>query len=220
MAMPVPDFHNNQLLGSIFELRVGNANLLISGYSLQGKSVEQIVFRNELVRYAEGSKFHPKESVSTQWLNDLLNPNASMTNCDLPEAFSGALLYVECGARAVAAAKWEKDLDRFVIADNVDYNLEGFTISKKNDHFVWTTDATNKIEIRTPAGELGMLHVEFAEHNVAGEVEGRRFETKDADSAILPIDREDCLDGKLVLRLDAEKRAVSIQRLIFVPIKK
>lgn len=220
MAMPVPDFHNNQLLGSIFELRVGNANLLVSGYSLQGDAIEQIVFRNELVRYAESSKFAPKESVSVQWLNELLNPNAAMTSCDLPEEFKGALLYVECGARAAASSKWEKNSDRCVMADNVDYNIEGFAISKRNDRFVWTTDAANKIEISTPAGELGMLHVEFVENGVTGEVEERRFDTKDADSAVLPIDREDCLDGKLVLRLDAAKRAVSIKRLVFVPIKK
>jgi len=221
IAMPVPDFHNNQRLGSIFELKLGQGNLLISGYSLEGNSIEQIVYRNELIRYAESDLFSPKENVSVQWLNNLLNPNVTIQNSALPEEFKNALLYVDCGANAIKSSDWKIDLDKYIIAENVNYEVKGFSIAQKGNNFVWTTNTDNEIAIHTPAGELGMLHVYFSNKKVSGVIEGRDFNSKDAMSVVLPIDREDCLDGKLLLNIKSSKdNPIFVNRIVFVPVKK
>lgn len=220
-AMPVPDFHNNQRLGSIFELKLGQGKLLVTGYSLEGNSIEQIVYRNELIRYAESNEFSPTETISEQWLNNLLNPNVTQQNLDLPEEFRNALLYVECGANATNPSNWTTDLDKSIIAENVSYEIKGFSVVQKGSNFTWTTNTDNEVIIRTPAGELGMLHIEFLNKKVSGVIEGRNFDSEKARSVVLPIDREDCLDGKLLLNVKADKdNPIYIQRIVFVPVKK
>ena len=221
IAMPVPDFHNNQRLGSIFELKIGEGKLLISGYALDGNSIEQIVFRNQLIKYVESENFSPQEITDEAWLNNLLNPNATVQNTDLPEEFRNALLYIECGGKATETTSWNTSLDKVFVTEHVGYEVDGFTINQVNNTFTWTTTSNNEIIINTPAGELGLLHVDFLNKNASGIIEGRKFDNENKNFVALPIDREDCLDGKLRFRVNATKNnPISIKRVIFIPVKK
>ena len=221
IAMPVPDFHNNQRLGSIFELKIGEGKLLISGYALDGNSIEQIVFRNQLIKYVESENFSPQEITDEAWLNNLLNPNATVQNTDLPEEFRNALLYIECGGKATETTSWNTSLDKVFVTEHVGYEVDGFTINQVNNTFTWTTTSNNEIIINTPAGELGLLHVDFLNKNASGIIEGRKFDSENKNFVALPIDREDCLDGKLRFRVNATKNnPISIKRVIFIPVKK
>ncbi len=216
MAMPVPDFHCNRPLGSIFEVRLGEGKLLVSGYALSGKTAEQIAYRNALIAYVESNDFAPQESVSVQWLNAVFNPEAQATNAALPAAYSNALLYVECGAKATAASAWTAEADNVFADERVSYEARNCSIAQRRGTWVWTFALDNEIVIKTPAGELGALHLEFADKGVSGIIEGRTF-VADKQKIALPIDREDCLDGKLVLTLDDES---ALKTLAFVPVNK
>ncbi len=216
LAMPVPDFHYNRPLGSIFELRLGEGKLLVSGYALDGERAEQIAYRNALIAYVESDDFAPQESVSEQWLNTVFNPEVQSTNADLPAAYRNALLYVECAAKATNASVWRADVDNVFANERVSYEVKNCSIAQHNGAWVWTTEPNNEIVIKTPAGELGALHLEFATKGVSGVIEGREF-MAEARTIVLLIDREDCLDGKLVLTLDD---AVALKTLFFVPVNK
>jgi hypothetical protein len=71
----VPDFHFNQLLGQIFEARVGAGRLLVCGYDLStdlDKRLSARQMRRSLTRYLQSEEFHPKHQLSVGYLTRLL----------------------------------------------------------------------------------------------------------------------------------------------------
>ena len=71
----VPDFHFNQLLGQIFEARVGAGRLLVCGYDLStdlGKRLAARQMRRSLTRYVQSETFHPAHQLSVRYLARLL----------------------------------------------------------------------------------------------------------------------------------------------------
>lgn len=222
MAMAVPDFHNNEKLSGLFEVALRRGKLLVSGYKLTGNSVEQRVYRNSLLEYVASDNFNPTTQVTANWLLSSFGNVVAESN-DVPAEYSDALLYVECATAAEAGATpWSKDGDKCVCAESVDYNCTGVTMYKKKGNASWQFDANNVVEITTPAGELGALHLIFTEPGAVGTIEGRNFKLDDATSIVLPIDREDCLDGKLVLKIviDASAPQVGLKQMVFTPVNK
>ena len=71
----VPDFHFNQLLGQVFEARVGAGRLLVCGYDLATDLTRRLAarqMRRSLTRYLQSDKFHPKHQLSVGYLTRLL----------------------------------------------------------------------------------------------------------------------------------------------------
>lgn len=227
MAMPVPDFHNNQRLGTIFEVAVRRGKLLVSGYNLQGETIEQEVYKNALIEYVSSDKFNPKTQISPLILDELFNP-IQKEKVEKPEEFANALLYVECAKKLTTETKrsWKQEYDLQDSDSRVSYSASNLLAVNKNGISYWEATETAEVQINTPAGELGLLHVVFAENNgkISGSVEGRAFSLPKADgekTQTFNIDREDCLDGKLSLKLSAEKgKYIAIKQIVFIPVKK
>ena len=71
----VPDFHFNQLLGQIFEARVGAGRLLVSGYDLSTDLDTRLParqMRRSLTRYLQIEEFQPEHQLSVGYLTRLL----------------------------------------------------------------------------------------------------------------------------------------------------
>ena len=227
MAMPVPDFHNNQRLGTIFEVAVRRGKMLVSGYGLQGETIEQKVYRNALIEYVSSDKFNPQTQISPAVLDELFNPIVR-EKVEKPEEFSNALLYIECAKKLTTETKraWKQDYDLQDSDSRVSYLASNVWAVNKNGSSYWEISDNAEIQINTPAGELGLLHVVFAKNNgdIEGSIEGRTFSYAKIDGEkkqIFNIDREDCLDGKLSLKLSAEKgKFVAIKQVVFIPVKK
>ena len=72
---------------ALFEYRVGKGRLLVSGFNMKGSAPEQVWLRNRLVAYAASDAFAPKDALSVQDLERLLNvprvvgkPNNNLAN--------------------------------------------------------------------------------------------------------------------------------------------
>jgi len=71
IVQPVPDFHNNTLLGQVFEAKAGNGLLLVCGYDLtngldQRPAARQ--FRRSLFRYVGSAAFRPSTELALPWI--------------------------------------------------------------------------------------------------------------------------------------------------------
>ena len=74
IAQPIHDFHFNQKLMSLLEVKVGQGKLLISGYDLSTDLDRRLSARQLLVStlaYMNSDDFNPTQSVADTWLDEL-----------------------------------------------------------------------------------------------------------------------------------------------------
>ena len=73
----IPDFHYNQLLAQVFEVRIGPGRLLVCGYDLATDLEHRHAarqFRRSLLAYMNSSAFHPSCTLDPQTLRTWLTP--------------------------------------------------------------------------------------------------------------------------------------------------
>ena len=68
IAQPVDDFHRNNKVGSIFELRVGKGAILVCGYNLNSDLPVARQLKNSLMKYMRSPDFNPQYNVDHTWL--------------------------------------------------------------------------------------------------------------------------------------------------------
>jgi len=71
IVQAVPDFHFNELLGQVFEGRVGSGSLLVCGYDLESRLESRPAarqFRRSLLRYAASEAFRPAVELPREWI--------------------------------------------------------------------------------------------------------------------------------------------------------
>jgi len=68
IAQPVDDFHRNNKVGSIFELRVGKGAILVCGYNLNADLPVARQLKNSLMKYMRSPDFNPQYNVDHTWL--------------------------------------------------------------------------------------------------------------------------------------------------------
>jgi hypothetical protein len=68
IAQPVDDFHRNNKIGSIFELKVGTGKLLVCGYDLGSRLPVAKQLRQSLLEYMNSSDFNPDQIIEEKWL--------------------------------------------------------------------------------------------------------------------------------------------------------
>lgn len=77
IVQPIPDFHYNQLLGQVFEARVGNGRLLVCGYELSKDLDTRHAARHflqSLLDYMNSPHFSPTHEFSSDLLERLFTP--------------------------------------------------------------------------------------------------------------------------------------------------
>ena len=187
IAQPVDDFHRNNKLASIFELKVGKGKLLVCGFDLKDESnpaARQL--KSSILHYMNSTDFNPtyeRDIVSLQKMFTYVEPLKSAVTGE----FSNALLYVDCAAP-------EKEEARKKTTYTVEPAWQGEELS---------------LTIDCPPGIIGSLYVCFSDKDKKGRTghivfEGRDYELgkqKEDETWIkLHVMREDSNDGQLILK--------------------
>lgn len=187
IAQPIDDFHRNNKLASIFELKVGKGKLLVCGFDLKDESnpaARQL--KSSILHYMNSTDFNPayeRDIVSLQKMFTYVEPLKSAITGE----FSNALLYVDCTAP-------EKEEAR-----------------KKTTYTVapaWQGEELT-LTIDCPPGIIGSLYICFSDKDKKGRTghiifEGRDYELgkqkEDENWIKLHVMREDSNDGQLILK--------------------
>ncbi|RIJ50602.1 glycoside hydrolase family 2 [Maribellus luteus] len=211
LAQPVDDFHRNNKVGSVFELKVGNGKLLVCGYNLDADLPVARQLRFSLLKYMNSEDFQPAEPVSETWLKKLFPLIPKAEKLDVPDDFESALFYLDAAARLSANNEnlpWKKELDHVIVAKNVSYSVKADGVWK-DDHVSAWHGKEMELNIQCPDGILGTLLVHFSDWNQNGrtgllEFEGRKTKlenhTGEGQWVKFHVMREDSNDGKLRLK--------------------
>jgi hypothetical protein len=216
MAQPVDDFHRNNKLASIFELKVGKGKLLISGFDLSdSQNLAAQHLKQSMLNYMQTNAFAPSYSQPVSRLQQMfkyVEPLPSVA----PVAFANASLYIACAANheVVSASKpWNLASDRSTLKRNYSYQLHSDGTWKDESGTAWHGKEM-ELTIKCPQGIIGSLYVCFSDSNKqnrSGNIifEGRSYRLN-ADKSPkqwvkLHIMREDSNDGMLKLKSNVLK---------------
>ena len=72
IAQPVDDFHRNNKVGSIFELKIGNGKLMVCGYPIlnEDNPVSRQLYYS-LIEYMNSEEFNPSYDIDPAKLNNM-----------------------------------------------------------------------------------------------------------------------------------------------------
>ncbi|WFE84270.1 sugar-binding domain-containing protein [Parabacteroides chongii] len=189
IAQPVDDFHRNNKLAAIFELKVGKGKLVVCGFDLKDeKNPVARQLKKSILHYMDSEDFNPsleKDIPSLQKMFTFVEPLKSTVTGE----FSNALLYIDC-------ANSDKTFANKKTTWKVSPGWQGKEM---------------ELTIECPLGIIGSLYVCFADKDKKGRTgylvfEGRDYESGKQDQeeswVKLHIMREDSNDG--ILRLKAK----------------
>lgn len=192
IAQPIDDFHRNNKLASIFELKVGKGKLLVCGFDLKDeKNPAARQLKRSILHYMNSADFNPsleRDLPSLQRMFTCVEPLKSTVT----GTFSNALLYIDC-------AEPEQTFAHKNTTWNVSPDWKGEEI---------------ELNIDCPSGIIGSLYVCLADKDRkdrAGHLvfEGRDYEWEkqgqEESWVKFHIMREDSNDGKLRLKAKVKK---------------
>ena len=215
IAQPVDDFHRNNKLGSIFELKVGDGSLLVCGYNLNADLPVARQLKKSLVEYVRSTDFNPQQNVSYSWLEKILPSIPIAEKANVPEQFEDAILYVNAAVNVKEKNKnipWNKELDELIIAKETTYQLKSDGVWKDDTGAAWHGNEM-ELQINCPDGIMGSLYVYFYDWNKKDrtgllDFEGRKIKlgkhTGEGQWVKFHVMREDSNDGKLILKTNAQ----------------
>lgn len=199
MAQPVDDFHRNNKLASIFELKVGKGKLLVSGFDLkEEKNPVARQLKSSILHYMNSNDFNPSDQMnipSLQKMFTFVEPLKTTTTGE----FSNALLYMDNGKTDT-----QKKTRSEILCDG---------ISATKEDTAWQGKELT-LSIQCPQGMIGTLYVCFADPDKKGRegniiFEGRSYslgKQEQTESWVkLHVMREDSNDGKLTLKANVKK---------------
>ena len=214
IAQPVYDFHYNNKVGSIFELKIGKGTLLVCGYNLEAKLPVAQQLKRSLLNYMNSADFNPQQYADVEWLKQLLPSIPKAEPADVPEEFEGAILYINAAKNLVeksTSKPWNPRWDEVVISENVRYTVKSDGVWKDDSGTSWRGKQM-QIQIHCPMGMIGSLYVHFQDWNnnkQTGKLnfEGRKVKLEKHNDGgqwvKFHVMREDSKDGKLILKTDA-----------------
>jgi hypothetical protein len=214
IAQPIDDFHRNNKVGSVFELKVGKGKLLVCGYNLNSELPVAKQLKFSLLHYMQSADFSPQQTVEKVWLQQLFQTIPKAKNIEVPEPFKNAIFMVEAAANVAEIEKsisWNSDLDKILILEKVNYKVKSDGVWKDNSGTAWHGKEM-EITLDCPEGMLGSLWVLFHDwnnNNRAGllNFEGRKMKlekhSREGQWINFHVMREDSNDGKLMLKTNA-----------------
>lgn len=211
IVQPIDDFHRNEKLGAIFELKVGSGKVVVCGFDiLNDGNIVANTLKNSITEYMLTAEFNPEISVSVEALKELL-PYREPAVVVLPEEFKNAFLYIECANNVSEQNKslpWAKSVDKCVSLDGVSYNFNGDGVWSDAEGKAWhSKEAT--LTINCPEGMIGTLYLYFHDWNNQNRTgalnfEGREYPLEEHSGkgrwVKLHVMREDTNNGTIVLK--------------------
>ena len=126
LAMPIVDFHKPALAAILFELRLGQARVLVSGINLSDSRPETRQLRRSLLEYVASDAFDPKGTIELQSFQSLFY-DARSELPPRPVQYAKAVAYFECAALLTQQNRnvsWAKQRDRAELSAGT-YTLTG-----------------------------------------------------------------------------------------------
>lgn len=198
LAQPVDDFHRNNKLASIFELKVGKGKLLICGFDLTNDSLPVArQLKRSLLHYMQTDNFAPQHEVDIPSLQTMFTYVEPLQST-IPGAFSNSLLYIDSDTKEI-----QKNTRIKITSNGKDNTKEGP---------VWQGKEIT-LTIHCPQGIIGSLYVCFEDKDKKGRTgdiifEGRNFELgkqKEEENWVkFHVMREDSNDGRIVLKANVK----------------
>lgn len=215
-AQPVDDFHRNNKLASIFELKVGNGKLLVTGFNIQDeKNIVSQQLRSSLLAYAASDDFDPSYGRDASLLRKTFTYIEPLKTA-VPSEFSKAVLYVEAGKLSKKINQnidWTKDLDQSESKKGTTYTVKADGVWKDGTSAAWQGKEI-EVDLKVPQGMIGSLYLFFHDWNSNGReadinFEGRDYvltrHDKEGKWVKLHVMREDSNDGNLKLKIKGTK---------------
>ncbi len=233
LAMPVVDFHKPALAGLLFEAKVGNATILVSGIKLGANRPEAKQLKRSLLDYVASDDFEPEGTIEQAAFEGLFY-DVRANIAPRPAEFANAVGYFECGAFATERyvdTLWSKTIDRAELTAG-SYELTGTNVRVWADNAgkYWVGDEL-VLTLTGATNIRGKLRVRFRDpdsdaRRAEGTFDGARTfkieahgKSKGGETWLeLPVDMEDFLDGKLELRIRKTGGPnVMIDRVVLIP---
>lgn len=212
IAQPIDDFHRNNKIGSIFELRVGKGKLLVCGYNLISKLPVAKQLKRSLLNYMETPEFNPMQAVGATWLKALFPLIPKAEKFEVSDEFKGAILYVDAAVKLKEeSSNWKAEFDDVKISDKTSYKVKAEGMWKNASNTSWYGEKII-LEIDCPPGFLGTIFIHFHDWNKNGrsgilDFEGRKVKLDQHDGkgqwVKFNVMREDSNDGKLILKANS-----------------
>ena len=207
IAQPIDDFHRNNKLAGIFELKVGKGKLLISGFNLKdGTNPVSRQLKTSILEYMASNKFNPEFEISIDRASDMFTYVEPLKGV-VTQEFQNPMIYIDCAANVseTSNTNWTKEIDNVSLLKKSDYNAEISGVYKSNDNTAWQGKNIS-LSVDCPAGIIGSFYVCFINgdsKNNSGDIafEGRSFSVSkiegDKSWVKMHIMREDSNDGVL-----------------------
>lgn len=216
MAQPVDDFHRNNFVASIFEMRVGRGRLLVSGFNLADTTnLVARQLRHSMLEYMRSSDFNPSLEREADALTRMFHHTEPLRS-EVPIEFVDALLYVEAAALQSVDGNqlWNRSQDKAISTRGAGYTVECDGTWRDTMGTAWHGKQMN-ITIDCPKGFIGSLYLFFYDWNKVGRRARITFEGRDylLDSheqgqwVRLHVMREDSNKGILNLNITSTKGA-------------
>jgi hypothetical protein len=173
IAQPVPDFHANRKLGTVFEFKVGQGRILVCGYDLsedrcrKSPAVRQL--RYSLLKYVMGPAFDPAHEISAEKLSALF-PVYEQAEVAAPPGFEDATVYLKPAAQLTRHNRltpYKPQQDEVVVSNDVAYSLSDIAGTWKDKQCAaWIVgDHTARLTLRVPKSTHGVLYVRLNDYN-------------------------------------------------------
>lgn len=228
IAQPVDDFHRNNKLGAIFEVKAGKGKLLVCGFDVkESDNPVAVQLKRSLMAYMGSDQFSPEYEVDEAVLAAMF-PYVAQAENSLPPEFKDASFYVECGAGQKALntnVPWKEDLDLLVEKGGYSYGMKGDGVWKDDKGHSWHGRKI-EVEIQCPAGVIGTMYVFMHDWNQNGRAGMLNFEGREQSLGRhdgkgmwvkFHVMREDSNDGKLIFKADSTTSAnLMISKIVFV----
>lgn len=203
LGQPVDDFHRNNKMGILFELKVGKGKLLVSGFDFSNTSPATKQLKYSLLQYMNSESFKPTNEVSTKWLSELFSLTSSKIKVNVPKIYKNPIVYIKASGNLKEEnnVNWKKENDQSLLLYNSNYTVT--TTNQNKDG--WNSDDLT-LTIDCPKGILGTFYLKVKNTNTIKHInfEGRPTSNKKVDTSGLikyHIMREDSQDGILKLSL-------------------
>ncbi|HEY3412704.1 MAG TPA: glycoside hydrolase family 2 [Armatimonadota bacterium] len=233
IVQPISDFHFNDKLGSLFELRTREGGrLVVCGYDIASNLASRPAarqLRSSVLRYMATPLFAPKQMIGDDALTALF-PVVRDATISAPPGVEGSVLYVNAGAKHTdnGDVPWSADVDEVKAQESgFSYSVQCDAVWRDEGGAAWHGSPGMKVIVQTPKANLYDLYVHFGDWNNLGRTgtivfEGRKFnlgEHKgDGQWVKLGVSREDCRDDRLVLQTSCDNGPnLMITALALVP---
>lgn len=212
LVQSVDDFHRNNKMGLLFELKVGKGKLIISGFDINQNLPVAKQLKLSLLKYMNSSHFSPEQEVSIDWLSQLLSDSNSK---EIKNNQSNSIININASANIKDHQKysWEKKNDKSFLVPQSDYSVEAEFQTCDG----WSGNSIN-INIDCPSGILGTIYIKVKDVGSLTKVvfEGRNdtyLNSSDGRMLQYHIMREDSQDGLLKLKLQGK---VTVEKVTVV----